>query len=56
MPVFSIIQSPSALGCKLQWEQKDNWPTVKMREPIFQDVEDIRIPRLPDPPRHAVRD
>jgi MtaA/CmuA family methyltransferase len=44
MPVFSIIQESSALGCKLQWEQKDNWPTVKMREPIFQDVEDIKIP------------
>jgi methylthiol:coenzyme M methyltransferase len=44
MPVFSIIQESSALGCKLQWEQKDNWPTVRMREPIFQDVEDIRIP------------
>ncbi len=30
MPVFSIIQESSALGCKIQWEQKDNWPTVKM--------------------------
>src|SRR5207245_9063801 len=28
MPVFSIIQESSALGCKLQWEQKDNWPTL----------------------------
>ncbi|MEW5978436.1 MAG: MtaA/CmuA family methyltransferase [Acidobacteriota bacterium] len=44
MPVFSIIQESSALGCKIQWEQKDNWPTVKMREPIFQKVDDIRIP------------
>lgn len=44
MPVFSIIQESSALGCKIQWEQKDNWPTVKMREPIWEDVEDIRIP------------
>jgi MtaA/CmuA family methyltransferase len=44
MPVFSIIQESSALGCKIQWEQKDNWPTVKMREPIWQDVDDIRIP------------
>ncbi|MCL4188459.1 MAG: MtaA/CmuA family methyltransferase [Rhodobacteraceae bacterium] len=44
MPVFSIIQESSALGCKIQWEQKDNWPTVKMREPIWRDVEDIRIP------------
>jgi [methyl-Co(III) methanol-specific corrinoid protein]:coenzyme M methyltransferase len=44
MPVFSIIQESSALGCKMQWEQKDNWPTVKMREPIFHDVGDIRVP------------
>jgi MtaA/CmuA family methyltransferase len=40
----SIIQESSAMGCKVQWEQKDNWPTVKMREPIFQDVTDIQIP------------
>lgn len=44
MPVFSIIQESSALGCKMQWEQKDNWPTVRMREPIYSDVDDIRIP------------
>src|SRR6478672_12655395 len=44
MPVFSIIQESSAMGCKIQWEQKDNWPTVKMREPIFHDVDDIKIP------------
>ena len=30
MPCFSIIQESSALGCKIQWKQKDNWPTVKM--------------------------
>ena len=44
MPVFSIIQESSALGCKVQWEQIDNWPTVKMREPIWHKAEDIRIP------------
>ena len=44
MPVFSIIQDSSALGCKIQWEQKDNWPTVKMREPIWENPEDIVIP------------
>ena len=44
MPVFSIIQESSALGCKMQWEQKDNWPTVRMREPIWEDVNDIKIP------------
>jgi MtaA/CmuA family methyltransferase len=44
MPVFSIIQESSALGCKIQWEQKDNWPTVRMKEPIFESPDDIRIP------------
>ena len=44
MPVFTIIQESSALGCKIQWEQKDNWPTVKMREPIWEDVDDIEVP------------
>ena len=44
MPVFSIIQESSALGCKIQWEQKDNWPTVKMREPIWEEPDDIEIP------------
>ena len=37
-------RSPRRSGCKIQWEQKDNWPTVKMREPIWQEPEDIRIP------------
>jgi MtaA/CmuA family methyltransferase len=41
MPVFSIIQDSSALGCKIQWEQKDNWPTVKMTEPIYATPDDI---------------
>jgi [methyl-Co(III) methanol-specific corrinoid protein]:coenzyme M methyltransferase len=44
MPVFSIIQESSAIGAKIQWEQKDNWPTVKMREPIYGGPEDIRLP------------
>jgi MtaA/CmuA family methyltransferase len=44
MPVFSIIQESSALGCKVQWEQKDNWPTVKMKEPIWTSPDDIKIP------------
>ena len=43
MPVFSIIQESSALGAKIQWEQKDNWPTVKMTEPIYYVPEDIEI-------------
>jgi [methyl-Co(III) methanol-specific corrinoid protein]:coenzyme M methyltransferase len=44
MPVFSIIQESSALGCRIQWEQKDNWPTVRMSEPIWSEPEDIKIP------------
>lgn len=44
MPVFSIIQESSALGCRIQWEQKDNWPTVRMREPIYRSPDDIAIP------------
>ncbi|MEO7649413.1 MAG: MtaA/CmuA family methyltransferase [Bryobacteraceae bacterium] len=44
MPVFSIIQESSAIGCKMQWEQKDNWPTVRMREPIYAKPEDIVFP------------
>jgi [methyl-Co(III) methanol-specific corrinoid protein]:coenzyme M methyltransferase len=28
----------------MQWEQKDNWPTVRMNEPIWKDLDDIRIP------------
>ena len=56
MPVFSIIQESSALGCKIQWEQKDNWPTVKMKEPIYETPDDIRIPDdLLDHPGHALR-
>jgi [methyl-Co(III) methanol-specific corrinoid protein]:coenzyme M methyltransferase len=43
MPVFSIIQESSAIGCRIQWEQKDNWPTVKMTEPIYESPSDIRI-------------
>ena len=53
MPVFSIIQESSAIGCKIQWEQKDNWPTVKMREPIYETPDDIADARRPArAPRH----
>ena len=36
MPVFSIIQDSSALGCEIQWEGKDNWPTAKMTRPAVK--------------------
>ena len=45
MPVFTIIQESSALGCDIQWEGKDNWPTVRMNRPIWRDPEDIKIPK-----------
>jgi methylthiol:coenzyme M methyltransferase len=44
MPVFSVIQESSALGCRINWQQKDNWPTVDMQHPIWEGPEDIRIP------------
>ena len=40
----TIIQESSALGCEIQWEQKDNWPTVRMGNPIWKSLKDIRIP------------
>lgn len=44
MPVFTVIQESSALGCKIDWGEKDNWPTVKTREPMWQDPEEVKIP------------
>ena len=44
MPYFSIIQESSALGCEMQWEDKDNWPTVRMHRPIWQSASEVRIP------------
>ena len=56
MPVFTIIQESSALGCKIQWEQKDNWPTVRMSEPILARAKRHQSPRRPlHPPRHGLR-
>ena len=43
-PYFTIIQESSALGCEMQWEDKDNWPTVRMYNPIWKDSNDINIP------------
>ena len=41
---YTIVQESSALGCKIQWEQKDNWPTVVMSEPIWDHPDQIAIP------------
>ncbi len=43
-PYFTIIQESSALGCEMQWEQKDNWPTVRMANPIWKGEDDVKIP------------
>ncbi len=43
-PYFSIIQESSALGCDMQWEQKDNWPTVRMANPIWKSSRDVKVP------------
>ena len=45
MPVFTIIQESAALGCEMQWEVKDNWPTVRMYRPIWKEPEDVHIPK-----------
>ncbi len=44
MPVFSIVQESSALGCQVNWANETGWPTVITREPLWRDPEDIRIP------------
>lgn len=43
-PYFTIIQESSALGCEMQWEEKDNWPTVRMHRPIWKDSRDVHVP------------
>ena len=44
MPVFSVVQESSALGCHIDWGQKDVFPAVRMREPLWRDPEEIRVP------------
>ncbi len=44
-PYFSIIQESSALGCDMQWEGKDNWPTVRMNNPIWKSSSDVKVPQ-----------
>jgi len=57
-PYFSIIQESSALGCDMQWEQKDNWPTVRMSNPIWKGSSDVTIPSgfLEHPDAKAITD
>jgi [methyl-Co(III) methanol-specific corrinoid protein]:coenzyme M methyltransferase len=44
VPHFSTIQQSSALGCKIQRGQKDNWPTAITSEPLWRDPDETRIP------------
>lgn len=44
MPVFSVVQESSALGCRVAWGGKSDWPTVRMSDPIWREPDDIRIP------------
>ena len=44
MPVFSVIQESSALGCEIDWGEKGTWPTVRTAAPIWEYPEDIAIP------------
>ncbi len=44
MPVFSVVQESSALGCSIDWGEKGTWPTVRMAEPIWERPEDVAIP------------
>ena len=43
-PYFSIIQESSAIGCEMQWEQKDNWLTFRMSNPIWKTASDFKVP------------
>ena len=44
MPYFSTVQQSSALGCKIQWGEKDNWPTAVTSQPLWRHPDEIRIP------------
>ena len=41
MPVFSIINESSALGCTIQWNERDNWATV--RGNLWEHDDEIRF-------------
>ena len=42
MPVFSVVQESVALGCRVDWGNKRNWPTCTGQ--LAQSARDIRIP------------
>ncbi|MFN0170342.1 MAG: uroporphyrinogen decarboxylase family protein [Bryobacteraceae bacterium] len=45
MPVFSIVQESSALGCRITWGERAGWPVAKGHDPAWNGPADIRIPR-----------
>jgi [methyl-Co(III) methanol-specific corrinoid protein]:coenzyme M methyltransferase len=58
MPVFSVIQESSALGCSIEWGDASTFPAVRMRDPIWRHPDEIRIPPdwLAHPDTRAVLD
>ena len=44
MPVFSVVQESSALGCRIDWARRDVFPAVRTRQPLWRDPDEIRIP------------
>jgi [methyl-Co(III) methanol-specific corrinoid protein]:coenzyme M methyltransferase len=44
MPVFSIVQEASALGCAVDWGERGAWPVVLTKEPLCRTPDDIRVP------------
>ncbi len=43
MPVFTIIQESVALGCEVEWAEKDNWATCRGR--LAVRPEDLKFPK-----------
>jgi MtaA/CmuA family methyltransferase len=43
MPVFSVVQESAALGCRVDWGDRGNWPTCTGQ--LATTADDIRIPR-----------
>jgi [methyl-Co(III) methanol-specific corrinoid protein]:coenzyme M methyltransferase len=41
MPVFSVVQEAAALGCDIEWSDRENWPTC--RKPLVRRADEIHI-------------
>lgn len=42
LPVFSVIAEAAALGCEVDWGDKESFPTV--RKPMWKDPDEVRMP------------